>query len=330
MSCSEVIINLDVIAIPPLVMQIYIARANNVASILHFIFQNVLDNLFDAVYLVDTERRITYWNKAAERISGYSAHEVIGHHCFDNLLVHVDCLGTQLCKGFCPLAVTLADGQQREAEVFLHHKNGHRVPVYVHVSPLFDEEGHLIGAAEIFTDNSKKQHLLIENENLKKLALLDELTGIGNRRYAEMQIDTNLSEVHRYSGSFGFLFVDIDRFKNVNDVYGHAVGDQGLRMVAQALSGAVRSHDIVCRWGGEEFIALLKHVDADLLRTVAEKLRMLVETSSLNVGTQTVRVTVSIGGTVSHRNDTREALVQRADKLMYESKALGRNTVAIG
>ena len=293
-------------------------------------FRRVLDNLYDAVYLVDTDRRITYWNKAAERISGYSAQETIGRRCSDNLLMHIDARGISLCKEICPLAATLADGQQREAEIFLHHKDGHRVAVYVHIAPLFDDDGHIFGAAEIFNDNSSKRHMQIEIENLKKLALLDELTEIGNRRYAETQIETSLSEASRYASPIGFLFVDIDRFKAVNDMHGHEVGDQVLRMVAKALSSAVRSYDLVCRWGGEEFVAIVKHVDTDMLRSVAEKLRVLVENSVMMAGGMPIHVTVSIGGTASRHDDTRETLVRRADGLMYAGKARGRNTVVMG
>lgn len=293
-------------------------------------FRRVLDNLYDAVYLVDLERRITYWNKAAERISGYSAQEVLGRSCSDNLLMHIDAQGTLLCRGFCPLAATLADGQQREAEVFLHHKDGHRVAVYVHVAPLFNDSGQIIGAAEIFNDNSSKRHVELENENLKKLALLDELTEIGNRRYAEMQIETSLSEASRYGWPIGFLFVDIDRFKSINDMHGHAAGDQVIRMVARALTGTVRSYDLVCRWGGEEFVAIVKHVDTDMLRIVAEKLRVLVANSVIEAEGKHMRVTVSIGGTGSRHTDTCESLVRRADSLMYEGKARGRNIVVMG
>ena len=293
-------------------------------------FRNVLDNLYDAVYLVDAERRITYWNKAAERISGYSAQEAIGSHCSDGMLSHIDLCGSPLCKGLCPLAATLTDGRQREAEIFLHHKDGHRIPVYIHIAPVFDEDGQLIGAAEIFSDNTGKQRMRIEMEKLRKLALLDELTEIGNRRYAEMQIDTDIAEASRYGWPFGILFVDIDRFKIVNDTYGHVIGDRMIRMVANVLSGAVRSYDTVCRWGGDEFLALVKHVDADMLRVVAGKLRMLVENSAINAGGRPIRVTVSIGATVTSHADTRDTLIRRADKLMYEGKAQGNNTVVMG
>jgi len=111
-------------------------------------YRKILDNLYDGVYFVDPERRITYWNKGAERISGFSAVQVKGKCCAENILVHVDDLGNELCKGDCPLAQTLKDGQTREADVYLHHADGHRIPVKIRVAPII-ENGKVAGATEV-------------------------------------------------------------------------------------------------------------------------------------------------------------------------------------
>ena len=98
------------------------------------LYRTIVENMHDGLYFVDRERRITYWNRGAERITGYSAAEVVGTSCADNILVHVDALGRQLCQGSCPLIAAMADGAAHEAEVFLHHKQGHRLPVWVRTS----------------------------------------------------------------------------------------------------------------------------------------------------------------------------------------------------
>jgi PAS domain-containing protein len=89
-------------------------------------YETLLDNLYDGVYFVDRERRITFWNKAAERITGFAKREVLGKRCADNLLRHVDHRGNSLCEGACPLSHTLGDGLFRSDTVFLHHQDGHR------------------------------------------------------------------------------------------------------------------------------------------------------------------------------------------------------------
>ena len=100
----------------------------------------LLDEVAEGVYFTDAQRRITFWNKAAERISGYSRKEVLGRKCSENLLIHVDGRGRSLCQGLCPLARTLKDCKARQTGIFLHHKQGHRVPVKVRVYPLRNEK----------------------------------------------------------------------------------------------------------------------------------------------------------------------------------------------
>lgn len=105
-----------------------------------------MDNLYDGVYFVDTERQITYWNKGAERIAGHPAAHMVGKRCYDNILNHVDENGNYLCFSGCPLAATIEDGKPREAEVYLKHADGHRVPILVRVSPIKNEAGIITGA----------------------------------------------------------------------------------------------------------------------------------------------------------------------------------------
>ena len=119
------------------------------------LYHAILDNLYDGVYFVDRDRKITYWNKGAERITGYPAAEVVGSRCFDNILMHVDGHGTLLCKELCPLAATMLDGVERTADVYLQHKDGHRVSVNVRITPLRNEGGAVTGGVEVFTDNSQ-------------------------------------------------------------------------------------------------------------------------------------------------------------------------------
>lgn len=293
------------------------------------LYKKLVDNLYDGVYFVDSERRITYWNRSAEALTGYKSSEIIGKHCWNNILMHVDLEGRNLCHGPCPLVRAMQEDRMLEQEVYLRHKKGYRVPVLVRASPIKDTEGRVIGAVEIFSDNSPKITLQQKVEELEKLALLDALTEIGNRRYAELIVHSKLDEMRRYDWRFGLLFIDIDNFKEVNDTYGHETGDKVLRMVAKTLQNAIRSSDAVSRWGGEEFVAVIGHADKAALSLLSNKLRMLVGQSNLFVGSELINVTVSIGSTVSIKDDTVDTLVGRADKLMYAAKLSGRNCVVM-
>lgn len=278
---------------------------------------------------MDSERTITYWNRGAERITGYAASEITGRHCYDNLLVHVGDDGEVLCQTGCPLQATISDGRPREAEVYLRHKQGHRVPVHVRAAPMRDDGGRIVGAVETFSDQSALAGLAQRVEELERLSMADPLTRVGNRRFAEMTLYSKLSEMERGYSTFGVIFIDIDDFRAVNDNFGHDAGDWVLRMIARTLSGSSRPYDLVARWGGEEFLAVISNMTEEGLRLVASKYRALVERSGFRSPAGEVRVTVSLGGTLACRGDTVETLVRRADRLMYRSKAGGKNMVSI-
>jgi len=287
----------------------------------------VLDHLYDGVYYVDRGRRIQYWNQGAERLTGYSASNVVGHFCYDNLLNHVDATGRQLCRSGCPLSATMGDGEPREAAVFLRHRDGHRVPIRVRTTPVRDREGKVIGAVEIFDDSTELSDARNEASELRDIAMHDALTSLPNRRHFEMSMASRVAELAGYGRQFGLLIADIDRFKLVNDRYGHATGDLALRTVARTLLVSTRAGDDVARYGGEEFVLTITDVDEATLRRIADRFRVLVERSRVRAAERDLRITISLGGTIAEVGDTAEAIFDRADAALYRAKASGRNRV---
>lgn len=295
-------------------------------------YRQILDDLYDGVYFVDRERRITYWNHGAERISGYPLQQVVGRKCSDSLLMHVDEEGVLLCQHGCPVAATIADGELREAQVYLHHANGHRVPVRVRVAPIRDDAGNITGAVETFSDNSRLVDALQEARQQASSAMQDALTGCGNRRFIEMHLQSALDNVRNYRTACGIIFLDVDNFKDINDHLGHAAGDRALCMLADTLRANLRATDLIGRWGGDEFVVILPDSSLENLVGVAHKLRSLVERSQFTWNDASgkehlVQITISAGATLAGVEDTLESLVQRADQLMYQSKGMGRNQV---
>jgi len=289
----------------------------------------VVEQLNEGVYYVDLGRRIRYWNQGAERLSGFTPDDVVGRNCHDNLLNHVDAAGRSLCRNGCPLAATMRDGEPRETDVYLRHRQGHRVPVRVRASAIRDREGKIIGAVEVFDDQGDLSAARREASALRDLAMTDALTGIPNRRHFEMSISSRIAELAGYGRDFGLLIADIDRFKDLNDTHGHAAGDVALRTVAQTLLAASRRSDDVARFGGEEFALTLVDVDEVGLRAIAERLRLQVARSTVKVPGRDLAVTISIGGTVAVPGDTAETVFARADAALYEAKNEGRNRVLV-
>jgi diguanylate cyclase (GGDEF)-like protein/PAS domain S-box-containing protein len=292
-------------------------------------YKGLLDHMSDGVYFVDRDRRILYWNEQAFRLTGYKPEEVMGRSCQDEILCHVDGAGKRLDQDGCPLTATIKDGAARQAQVFLRHKQGRRLPVLVRVQPIHGDDGSIVGAVEIFTDETARLAEERKTREMERLAFLDQLTQMPNRRYLEMSVKTALTEFQVHRDPFGVLMIDLDLFKSINDKSGHAVGDQALQEVAKTLAGALRTSDIVGRWGGDEFLAVVRHVNSDILKRLAERCCALVAQTSLVGGSERVTLSVSVGGAITIREDSADTLIKRADELMYRSKAAGRGRATV-
>ena len=293
------------------------------------LFKRILDNLFDGVYFTDLQRRITYWNQAAEYITGFSAEEVVGKRCADNILRHVDDSGRLLCEGECPLSRTIADGRPRRADIYLHHKRGHRVPVEVRVCPVLGTDGEVVGVVEIFNDNSRERAVRERARELAKLAFLDPTSQVANRRYLEQQLFQQLDQHFKCGTPFGIMLADLDDLKNINDTYGHVAGDAALSTVAKAMSGCLRASDVLGRWGGDEFLVILPGITKDILAHTSERCRARVARSTVPVEGSQIQVTISVGAAMDTPGDSVESLLKRADQHLYRSKQSGRNRASL-
>lgn len=288
----------------------------------------ILNALDEGAYIVDRQRQIVYWNSAAERITGFSEGEVVGHRCADGILNHVDAEGRHLCGSRCPLARAMRDGTEPTAEVFFHHKGGHRVATTVHGLPLLGTDGGIVGAIELFTDSVGKAELVDRITELESLAFLDKLTQLPNRRFLADALERGLCHASRSGTRLGVAMFDIDHFKQLNDTHGHAAGDEMLKIVGGTMTSVARRSDVFGRWGGEEFVAVLPNCARDSLRTPLERIRVLVAASWLDWKATRVSVTVSIGATLSTATDSPDSILERADNLLYQSKAGGRNRLS--
>jgi diguanylate cyclase (GGDEF)-like protein/PAS domain S-box-containing protein len=288
-------------------------------------YKELLDHMSDGVYFVDRDRKILYWNEGAFRLSGYTSSELVGRSCQDDILCHVDYEGKRLCQDGCPLSASLRDGSSHEANVFLRHKQGRRVPVTVRAEPMHDANGTIVGAIEIFSDDSAQTGARRKAEAMKRLAFLDHVTELPNRRFLEMSLGTALVEYQVHHDAFGVLAFDLDKFKTINDSFGHESGDRALQQVAKTVVGSLRPDDVVGRWGGDEFLALIRNVDHTILTVLVERCVTMVSRISLpGPDGGTIPLSISAGATLVHPDETAEQLIRRADALMYQSKASGR------
>ena len=177
-----------------------------------------------------------------------------------------------------------------------------------------------------------EQELTQSNHRFRDQAMHDGLTGLFNRRYLEESLGREQSRARRSGRSLGIVMIDIDEFKRFNDTLGHAAGDAVLRAMGQYLLTAARGEDIVCRYGGEEFVLVLSHAPHDIVLHRAESLRQGVEQLGIEYEGRLVGpITVSVGvGIFPDHGDSWEAVLRAADAALYQAKQLGRNRVVVG
>jgi diguanylate cyclase (GGDEF)-like protein len=184
--------------------------------------------------------------------------------------------------------------------------------------------------SENVKDSSHKASLEEQNQALQELALMDELTRVGNRRYANISLITKIDEFRRYGWTFGIILFDIDDFKSINDVYGHQAGDEVLQTIAKTISRVVRSHNsFFFRWGGDEFLIIVSNVNSFQLFDLSERIRVLSSNTPVSLAGEMCRVSLSIGMTIAMPGDEVQNLLSRVDESLYISKKNGKNRSTI-
>ncbi|MGB4704837.1 MAG: sensor domain-containing diguanylate cyclase [Candidatus Saccharicenans sp.] len=306
------------------------AKVFELFSNLHrdFLIQ-IFQHTTDCFVLLDREKKIVFWNRAAEELTGYVQEEMLGKSCQTEKSLYTDGLGQSLCGQSCFCDKILEDKKPQVLEVFVQNKAGYRLPVRLKALPIIDSDGNPAGIAHVFNSISPAITIPLRVPELEKMGLLDLDTGIPNRAYMEMYLKSKINEYQQYNLPFGLIYADIDNFNKIQERFGRFNGAKLVRMIARTLQKNVRYLDLVARWDNEEFLICLLNIDEKRLDIVANKLRLLVAESYITVETGLLNATVSMGATLIQRFDTIETLVKRAEQLMLHSKWLGRNKVSL-
>ncbi|MFZ2160901.1 MAG: diguanylate cyclase [Sideroxyarcus sp.] len=296
-------------------------RLNNEVRLRH----GLLDALGEGVYGVDFRGRCIFINPAALKMLGFTEGEVTGndqHALFHHH--HHD--GSPYPGNDCPVYLSLVDGQTRSGEEWFWRKDGSGFPVAITVSPNLVNGGNR-GAVVVFHDITERK---LNDERIRHLAQHDTLTDLPNRALLTDRLQQALSYAKRDKQRVALMFIDLDRFKPINDSLGHVVGDWLLKQVASRMRDCVRDSDTVARVGGDEFVVLLRSIDnMEDAVMVAEKIR-----TSLNMpfelAQQSLQISCSIGMSLYPEHAKNETeMLNFADIAMYQAKQKGRDKVQV-
>lgn len=282
-------------------------------------FHTFADFTYDWEYWIGADGRMIYVSPSCERITGYRPEEFLERpgllvdivHPEDRAWItgHLDQEMESRGMSYVDFRIITLNGEER----WISHC----------CQPVHDSSGQMNGRRASNRDISQRKKL---ERELEKLATIDKLTGIFNRSKLEEYLNNEIKESRRLGHSLSLMIFDIDHFKDVNDTYGHDVGDIVLRTLAGTVKDHIRETDIFARWGGEEFIVLMPGSDIRGAGVLAEKLRREIESRSSEKAGQ---ITVSVGVAQLTSEDTIKSFLKRADNALYRAKRKGRNRVEV-
>ncbi len=273
------------------------------------------------VVITNARQEIVYVNPAFSRLTGYSREEAAGRN--PRFLQGPETGSDERDR----LREAISQGRQGQEELVNYRKNGTTYWVELSVVPVRDDRNVLTHWIAIERDISDRK---AQEREIERLAMEDHLTGLLNRRAAEARLAVEWSRARRDRNPFAVALVDADRFKLVNDQYGHHVGDQVLMHLSRTLERNLRGGDWIARWGGEEFLMCLHGLDAHGAVNAGERARNFVKSNPVRVAMGTLPVTVSIGiALYTNEAESIDQLVAEADSLLYEAKHSGRDKVLV-
>ncbi len=272
-----------------------------------------LEQTDDMVIITDQNGVIEYVNDSTVVKSGYERNELIGNK------TNIFKSGKHTEEFYKNLWETILAGKNYRKVIIDKTKDDKLYYAELKITPLMDENNKVKNFVATSTDITNRIQM---EKKLKKLATVDSLTEIYNRYKLDDEINHHIARYERYKEPFSILMFDIDFFKNINDKYGHDVGDRVLKSLSQLVASNIRITDIVGRWGGEEFLVILEKTKKEEAFAIAQKLRRLVEAYLID---EKYHITISIGVAEYEEGESKETLLKKADEALYKAKENGRN-----
>lgn len=289
-------------------------------------FRTVLEHSRKGIYIVTPDRTIVFWNSEAENITGYSRDEIVGQHCQETMLKHIDASGIPLCELNCPLIEAAASGTERVERVTVRHKDGYRVPIRTRFIPI-REQGRVVAVAELFERISSEVYDDGTISTLSYELMHDKLTGLPNAEYMKHYLNYKFAEYLMFGHGCAVLIADIDQLEDFQDKHRQAYGDALLTQIGNAIRAGSKKSDLVGRIGGGRFMGIYMFKDMSRLGQIGSRFRKIVESVKFADSGEMIHPKISIGITQARPGDTVDTLIVRAEKLMKQAKENPENYI---
>ncbi|MFZ0862179.1 MAG: diguanylate cyclase [Candidatus Sulfotelmatobacter sp.] len=283
--------------------------------------RSILESLPTGLCVLDMQKKIVFWSDGAERITGYLRHEVIGHSCVAETLLHCDQPGCEFCKEDCPIARAIKTAQPTEAVGLLHHKAGHEFPVRLGAVPIHNQHGSIIGAVETFEELQQVASPDRRENSLKLSGCIDNVTGVASAALMRSHLRQTLATFVEVQVPFGMLCLRLEGLQHFRASLGPEAASSLLRVVARSLESTLWTTDHVGRWSDDQFIVILNGCREESLHSVSERVRRMLAGDGIEWWGERRSLPVSIGEAAAQSDDTIDSLIERAQKSLETAKA---------
>ena len=290
------------------------------------ICRSILESLPAGLCVVDMQKKIVIWSDGAERITGHLRHDVIGHSCISETLLHCDQPGCEFCKEDCPVARAIKTSHPTESIGFLHHKTGYEIPVRVRAVPVHNQHGSIIGAVETFEERQQTAAPIHRDGSLALPGCIDEVTDVASHALMLSHLRRTLATFVEVQVPFAVLSMRLEGLPHFRASLGPEAASSLLRVVARSLESTLWSTDFIGRWSDDQFLVILNGCREEALPAVRERVRRILSGDGIEWWGERRSLPVAVGEASAQPGDTVEALMQRVQKSLEAASAWRTNS----
>ena len=291
------------------------------------ICRGILESLPAGLCVVDIQMKIVFWSDGAERITGHLRHDVIGHSCVSESILHCDQPSCEFCKEDSPVARAMKTSHAIETIGFLHHKAGYEVPVRIRAVPVHNLHGSIVGAFETFEEMQSAASPGQRDDVPNLPGCIDEVTSVASSALMHSHLRETLATFAELKVPFSVLCLRLEGLAHFRANLGSEAASSLLRVVARSLENALWPSDFIGRWSDDQFLVILNNCTAQSLASVRKRAHSMIAADSIEWWGERRTLPISIGQATVQADDSAESLLERAQKSL-ETASASRNQAA--